>query len=80
MLLYLLLLSNSFVTGIGCCSLPLLYLRLLFIIDFIEYLCFPTPGPSSGPGPYLVFTGPGSQFVFACFLQLNFVIVKCLLI
>ena len=49
MLLYLFLLSNSFVTVIGCCSLLLLYLRLLFIIDFIGYLSFPTLGP--GPGP-----------------------------
>ena len=47
MLLYLFLLSNSFVTVIGCCSLLLLYLRLLFIS--IGYLCFPTSGPRSGP-------------------------------
>ena len=47
MVLYLFLLSNSFAAVIGCCSLLLLYLRLVFII--IGYLCFPTSGPGSGP-------------------------------
>ena len=68
MLLYLFFPSSSFVTVIGCCSLLLLYLRLLLIINFIGYLCFPTPG--AGPGPrssISIYTGPGPQFVLPVF-------------
>ena len=46
--------SNFFVTLIGCCSLFFSCLRLLFIINFFGYLCFPTPGHGSDPPPVVV--------------------------
>ena len=74
MLLFLFLLSNSFVTVIGCCSLLLFVSQVLVQYQFHWIFVFPNPrpwptAPSMAPSPQSVFTVPGPQFVFACSLK-----------
>ena len=81
MLLYLLLLPNSFVTVFSCCSLLLLYLRLLFIINFIGYLCFLTPGPGPDPRSSIsIYWSRRSIFVCLFFYSQSLLQLQCLLI